>query len=674
MNRLSNRTTNADVLDRLAETHTMVLQELNGTKLAINQQMLDNKASLAQTQVNIKDQMDATQTHINDVINDAETHLGEVQLNMTDKISLMGASVDKAVKKLDIDVSAAEARIHDDVNVLQKNMEKYVTLTNKQFEQEDDFVKYQLAGTFTLLACLMSIYHVTGHFRHLNKPEIQRRIMAVLWMVPMYSTTSWLSLVLPYYEYLFGTIRDSYEAYAIYTFVGMLESIVEDVIKNNPDVPSLVAHLTDHVNEERTALAKAMEENTRRPVMHLSPPFACCYDWNRPSSVAKAWLYQCKMMAIQFVLMKPTLSLVPLIFWLLKIDYDSHSPFDPETHSINWTSPKLYVLLSSNISVAIAFWGLLNFYHGMEKDLEWCNPWPKFLCIKGVVFMTFWQGLALQGMSIYGYVDERKANQIQNLLTCIEMLIASLAHVYIFPYQEWADNYRDTAMTKIRLRDTFALNDFATDLHEMANPSFDYDPQSPRVKTPGSNTSMGSVSAASQMSMNSVESSRRSPDVFQSMEGGLTTATPIMTEITGKTDPAATPISTTVSSQESSTGLHKGTHDGESYFGHVPGRSASPLVSTSTPLTTTVNNKDDRNNGTSSYGHTDMLDPAVALTWRESELAESAGTVAGESTSPHVTTRGGQGNKAGEENKNKLSSSPESDEDVWKHRDSDENL
>lgn len=183
VNRLSNRTTNADVLDRLATTHQMVLHELNGTKLAIAQQMIDSKQSLDQTQINIKNQMEITQTHINHVIDNAEAHLGQVQSNMTAKIRAMGASVDDTVKKLDIDVSAAEARIHDDVNMLQENVEKYVTLTNKQFEQEDDFVKYQLAGTFTLLACLMSLYHVTGHFRHLNKPEIQRRIMAVLWMV-----------------------------------------------------------------------------------------------------------------------------------------------------------------------------------------------------------------------------------------------------------------------------------------------------------------------------------------------------------------------------------------------------------------------------------------------------------------------------------------------------------
>jgi hypothetical protein len=40
-------------------------------------------------------------------------------------------------------------------------------------------------------------------------------------------------------------------------------------------------------------------------------------------------------------------------------------------------------------------------------------------------------------------VDARAASQITNLLICIEMLIASVAHFYIFPYEEWAPGYRE---------------------------------------------------------------------------------------------------------------------------------------------------------------------------------------------------------------------------------------
>ena len=89
-------------------------------------------------------------------------------------------------------------------------------------------MKYQMAGTFTLIGCLISMWHLTSHLRHYYKPDVQRRIMAVLWMVPIYGVSSWLSLVLPTYSEFFGAGRDFYEAYAIYTFIALLIAIVED--------------------------------------------------------------------------------------------------------------------------------------------------------------------------------------------------------------------------------------------------------------------------------------------------------------------------------------------------------------------------------------------------------------------------------------------------------------
>ena len=56
------------------------------------------------------------------------------------------------------------------VNLLQQNMAKYVEVTNKQFEQEDDFVKYQLAGTYThTLSLSVDIYKFScNYYTHTN--------------------------------------------------------------------------------------------------------------------------------------------------------------------------------------------------------------------------------------------------------------------------------------------------------------------------------------------------------------------------------------------------------------------------------------------------------------------------------------------------------------------------
>ena len=81
--------------------------------------------------------------------------------------------------------------------------------------------------------------------------------------------------------------------------------------------------------------------------------------------------------------------------------------------------------------------------------------------------MTFWQGFVIQIMGSLGMVNEKAALQIQNLLICIEMLIASLAHFYIFPYHEWQEGYKREKEKNILLRDTLALRDFVRDMRMM---------------------------------------------------------------------------------------------------------------------------------------------------------------------------------------------------------------
>lgn len=77
------------------------------------------------------------------------------------------------------------------------------------------------------------------------------------------------------------------------------------------------------------------------------------------------------------------------------------------------TSPQLYVMLFTNLSVGLAFYGLLAFYHCVDDELAWAEPWPKFLCIKGVVFMTFWQGFVIGLVGQLGYIDPDSAMAAQ---------------------------------------------------------------------------------------------------------------------------------------------------------------------------------------------------------------------------------------------------------------------
>merc|ERR1712038_1077646 len=68
-----------------------------------------------------------------------------------------------------------------------------------------------------------------------------------------------------------------------------------------------------------------------------------------------------------------------------------HMPSDTPKYLL----PKFWLVVVQNVSVFLAFSGLLKFYHAVQDDLACCRPFPKFLCIKGIVFMTFWQGLVI---------------------------------------------------------------------------------------------------------------------------------------------------------------------------------------------------------------------------------------------------------------------------------------
>ena len=66
------------------------------------------------------------------------------------------------------------------------------------------------------------------------------------------------------------------------------------------------------------------------------------------------------------------------------------------------------------------------------------------MCIKGVVFFTWWQGILIALLQSYGIINERGswaaddvADGLQDYLICVEMLFFALAHSYTFSYTEY---------------------------------------------------------------------------------------------------------------------------------------------------------------------------------------------------------------------------------------------
>ena len=53
----------------------------------------------------------------------------------------------------------------------------------------------------------------------------------------------------------------------------------------------------------------------------------------------------------------------------------------------------VYCTLAYNVSVSLALYGLVIFYSSTRELLSPFNPVLKFLTVKAIVFMSFWQGM-----------------------------------------------------------------------------------------------------------------------------------------------------------------------------------------------------------------------------------------------------------------------------------------
>ena len=74
------------------------------------------------------------------------------------------------------------------------------------------------------------------------------------------------------------------------------------------------------------------------------------------------------------------------------------------------------------------------------------RPLAKFLCIKGVVFFAFWQGLVLEGLAWAGVLHaghfwavSHKVTALQDALVCLEMVFFAAVAVYAFPSGDYRD-------------------------------------------------------------------------------------------------------------------------------------------------------------------------------------------------------------------------------------------
>lgn len=345
--------------------------------------------------------------------------------------------------------------LNSTVEKVQEDVEHTAQEVNSNISTQNSFLAYQFAGIFAVLGSLISLWHIANHLRNLHAPEVQRKIVAILWMVPIYSISSWLSLVFVHAGVYLDLFKDIYEAYCIYCFLSFLISILGRGDRNV--VIDLLANRVDHL----------------RPPWRVSVMCCCCckvptWAFQNDRDRAEAVLDQCQFFCMQFVFLRP----LTTIAMILSNRFYEESSWDP-------LYPQFYINLVTNISIFFAFTGLLRFYHVIKEDLNWCHPFSKFLSIKAVVFMTFWQGVAISFIA-HAVVHQNGSNedtimrqdalewskQAQAFMICVEMFVFAIIHCFVFPVEEWEPGYREKEKRRIKATfgDSLALKDFVEDV------------------------------------------------------------------------------------------------------------------------------------------------------------------------------------------------------------------
>jgi len=82
---------------------------------------------------------------------------------------------------------------------------------------------------------------------------------------------------------------------------------------------------------------------------------------------------------------------------------------------------------------------LILFYISLEDKLVEFRPLPKFLCVKFVIFFSFWQTCFLVLLIKVGVLSPETSKFLQGMLICFEMVIAAIAHSFAFSYSDFID-------------------------------------------------------------------------------------------------------------------------------------------------------------------------------------------------------------------------------------------
>lgn len=259
-------------------------------------------------------------------------------------------------------------------------------------------------------------------------------------MVPIYAASSWAAVESLTAAFYLDPLRDIYEAFTIYTFLQLL---------------------INFLGGERSLIIMM---HGRAPKSHPWPLNLCFskVDISDPHTFLAI-----KRGILQYAYLKPILAVATIIMKSTNTYQEGY---------IGVGSGYFWSGLIYNISITICLYALAMFWVCMSQDLAPFRPMPKFLCIKLIIFASYWQGFFLSILQflgaipndVPGYTADNLAAAIQDALICFEMPMFAIGHWYAFSWHDYADVTISAARMPVKyaLRDAFGIRDLVEDTKE----------------------------------------------------------------------------------------------------------------------------------------------------------------------------------------------------------------
>ena len=192
-----------------------------------------------------------------------------------------------------------------------------------------------------LRAQCLSVYEMVMHLRNYNMPLLQRQVVRILAIVPIYAAGSIMSLTFPKISLYVNTVRDIYEAYVIHSFLALI---------------------LDFPGGEAAVVAGIAE----RPKLKHPIPLCCL----PKMQMNHGFIQWCKRGTLQFVILKPLTAVISLLLMMI-----GHEVFESKA----WQTILLVVY---NFSYTSALYSLLLFYLAIKTLLGGFHAVGKFGAIK----------------------------------------------------------------------------------------------------------------------------------------------------------------------------------------------------------------------------------------------------------------------------------------------------